>query len=76
MNTPPGSSDSLRSFTDGVASRVDRTGTWLPAVVQSDGTVQHEGEEITAEELSRRWSEDAPPGGLKAIDFRPPDSTE
>lgn len=62
----------MNDFLDGVERRVDGD-DWTLAVVESDGQIRHEGEEITAEELSRRWDEDAPPGALKAIDFRPPE---
>jgi hypothetical protein len=78
MNTEPTDpTDSLSDFIDGVKLRVSRGGEWLPAFIQSDGEIQHEGEEITEEELSRRWAEDGPTGasGVKAIDVRPPRGT-
>lgn len=65
----------MDDFLDGVERRVEGGEEWSPAVIRWDGTAEHEGEEITEEELSRRW-EEAPPERLKAIDFRPPEPNE
>lgn len=66
----------MDDFLDGVERRVGGGEEWSPAVIEGDGTARHEGEEIPEDELERRWEDEAPPGALKAIDFRPPESTE
>jgi hypothetical protein len=71
MNNPQNSTP-LPDFLDGVESQVTGGGEWLPAIIQSDGEIQHQGEEITEEELARRWEEHGR-GDLQAIDFRPPE---
>lgn len=65
----------MDDFLDGVERCLDEPEGWTPAVVASDGAIQHMGEEITEKELRRRWEKTGPHGEdeIKVIDFRTSD---
>lgn len=60
----------LSRFLDGVEHNV--APDWHLGIITEDGTVHHRGEEITEQELHRRWEESGPhgPDELKGVDFR------